>query len=270
MLTKRELNKKYFLNSSWMQFIICGHVEYNKILCDLKRILEIMRQNKKIKTWFFLNKKQKILVKIEFIEKYKYELLDINTMLMRKYKRITVKIDTFEPEMYQFGGNKGWEVAKKYFNNVSLLIGENKKSEQEKNKFAIITIFDLLLRVTGDSFEAWDVLQKLMTIRGVNQNFNFKNIKKNKLFRNINLLFDSPQKFYFQRLQDKEMIKRIITTNIFLVHQIEKKKFSLMFSIRKILPYYIIFIFNMFLVSGTEQKAIIKCLSLFLNPEKYK
>lgn len=271
MLHKEILDKNYFLNSDWLQFIIMhGGVKYEKILYDLCEILEAMRQNKKIKTWFFLNKKQNILVKMEFIKKYRYELLNLNKLLKQKYKKIIVKVDAFEPEIFQFGGDKGWEIAKKYFNKISLLIIENKKIGKREAELAIITIFDLLLRAVGDSFEVWDILQRLMIIRGINQKYSLKDIKGSKFYNDLSLLFKDPKFFYFQKLQDEKLIKEIVKINIFLIHELEKNKFSLTFSVRKILPYYIIFIYNMLLISELEQKEIIKLLSFFSNPGKYK
>jgi len=142
MLHKKILDKNYFLNSDWLQFIIMhGGIKHEKILHDLREILEAMRQNQKIKTWFFLNKNQNILVKMEFIKKYRYELLNLNKLLKQKYKKIIIKIDAFEPEVFQFGGDKGWEIAKKYFNKISLLIIESKKIEKRETKLAIIIVY---------------------------------------------------------------------------------------------------------------------------------
>jgi len=270
MLSEKKLDNKYFLNSHWLQFIIkCNAFNRDKILIDLSEILEQMLRDKKIKIWFFLNKKQNILVKVEFIKKYRNELLNLNK-LKQRYEKITIKIDTFEPEINQFGGDRGWAVTKKYLNKASLLTIKSIKNKREKVEFVTIIIFDLLLRARGDAFEAWDVLQKLLIIRGVDQRYQEKDIKKYKFYHAVNLLFDDPKNFYSQKITNKNLLAEIIKTNSLLIHDLEKEKFSLMFSIRSILPYYIIFIFNIFLVSKSEQKQIIQLLSFFLNPGKYK
>jgi len=270
MLSEKKLNNKYFLNSHWLQFIIkCNVFDRDKVLIDLGEILEQMLRDGKIKIWFFLNKKQNILVKVEFVKKYRNELLNFNR-LKQRYEKITIKIDTFEPEINQFGGDRGWIIAKKYLNKVSLLTIESIKDKREKIEFATIIIFDLLLRGCGDAFEAWDVLQKLLIIRGVDPRYQEKDIKKYKFYHAINLLFNDPKNFYSQKISNKRFVSELIKINSLLIHGLEKEKFSLMFSIRSILPYYIIFIFNIFFVSKSEQKEIIQSLSFFLNPGKYK
>jgi thiopeptide-type bacteriocin biosynthesis protein len=270
MLSEKKLNNKYFLYSYWLQFIIkCNDFNRDKILIDLSEILEQMLKDKKIKIWFFLNKKQNILVKVECVRKYRHELLNLNK-LKQKYKKIIIKIDTFEPEINQFGGDKGWMFAKKYFNKISLLAIENIKRKREKIEFVTIIIFDLLLRACGDAFEVWDVLQKLLIIRGIDPKYQEEDIRKYKSYHNINLLFNNPKNFYSQKIPNRKLIAEVIKMNTLLIHDLEKEKFSLMFSIRSILPYYIIFIFNIFSVFKSEQKEIIQLLSFFLNPGKYK
>lgn len=270
MLSEKGLNNKYFLNSKWLQFIIkCNTFNRDKILIDLSEILEQMTRDRKIKIWLFLNKKQNILIKVEFVKKYRNELLNLNK-LKQRYEKIIIKIDTFEPEINQFGGTKGWTIAKKYLNKVSLLSIDSIKDKREKVEFATIIIFDLLLRARGDAFEAWDVLQKLFIIRGVDPRYQEKDIKKYKFYHAINLLFNDPKNFYSQKIPNRKLIAEVIKMNTLLIHDLEKEKFSLMFSIRSILPYYIIFIFNIFSVFESEQKEIIQLLSFFLNPGKYK
>jgi len=267
MLKKEFFDKKYFINANWLQFVITPNgVGYEKILQDLCESLEAMRQNKSIKAWFFLNKKQNILVKVEFLKKNRYKLLNFEKLLKQKFGRILIKVDIFDPETFQFGGEKGWKIAKKYFNGISLLASGGKKIEA---KLAVMIIFDLLLRVAGDSFETWDILQRLMVVRGINQKYSLKDIRGSKFFGDIDSLFSNPRVFYFQKMQNEGFVRGVIKMNVSLARELERNKFSLMFSARKILPYYIIFIFNIFLIAESEQKEVIRLLSFFSNPGKY-
>ena len=130
-------------------------------------------------------------------------------------------------------------------------------------------MFDLILRAVSDNWETWDILQRLKIIRGMSNTKSVKNRKKSKYYRDIMLLIDSPTKYYFNKIQNKELIRNIIRLNSHVVKVLNTKKFFLLEHIRKILPYYVIYIFNMLLLSYEEQKEIISTLEFFLNRGKY-
>lgn len=264
MIDKEKFNKNFFLCNNWLQLVVkIPSSLYEKRLKEIAGFLHILQQKHKIKNWFFLNKKGKVLFKIEIVKKYKNETTDLLSSLLNNKE---IKIDIFEPEIFQFGGEVGWKITKKYFNKMSYLIVQNKKKSCKKDFLALIIIFDLFLGATNDSWEAWDILQRLTKIRKNNE---AKKIKNNKFYKHTALILTEPKNFYFKETQNLKLIKEIININLTLIKDLEKNKFDLLFSKRKILPYHAIFIFNMLLVSPKQQEEIIDALNYFFNQNKY-
>ncbi|MFA6105068.1 MAG: lantibiotic dehydratase C-terminal domain-containing protein [Patescibacteria group bacterium] len=270
------MSKKIYRNkgcvkiSSWIQLRItnCKFGD-DYILGDLSKYLEILRNKKQIKSWFFLNKNDSILLKIESADKYSNKFLDVIKYLKQNGPRINVTTEPFEPEIFQFGGKTGWAVASKYFNSISVLSIKSIKSKITNINAAIVLVFDLLMRNNSDSFEVWDIMQRLMIIRGVSQDYSSAGIEKNTIYQNINTLFNKPDKFYLETFKNTKMIKEVVAASKYCLRELKKNERSLIFSHRKILPYYVIFIFNMLLISESEQKDIIKSMSVLCNPGKY-
>ena len=269
MKNKRILNKPYFRHSQWFQLAINYSISnYTNIFRKASFILEDLHRQKKVTSWFFLNKKNKILYKIKLSKISQNNILGIEEIL-RKHKGLKIKIGTFEPESFQFGGDVGWEIAEKYFHALSVMLFKNNVHKRKKMNVGIIVMFDLILRAVSDNWETWDILQRLKIIRGMSNTKSVKNRKKSKYYRDIMLLIDSPTKYYFNKIQNKELIRNIIRLNSHVVKVLNTKKFFLLEHIRKILPYYVIYIFNMLLLSYEEQKEIISTLEFFLNRGKY-
>ena len=121
----------------------------------------------------------------------------------------------------------------------------------------------MIIRSSGDAWEAWDIVQRLKNIR------NFKVNENDQLERQVELLITNPKKNYKKIINDAYTVSKIIKTNTDLVNSIEQNKFDLLFQIRKIIPFYVIFILNIANISLSAQIRIIATLALLLNPEKY-
>lgn len=270
MMNKTILQKNYFINSSWSQLVIkCRSNQIDAVVLLFSGFLEDLKKEKKIKNWFFLNKNKKILFKIELAKTNRNYLLLANN-LVKNIPEASVSLAAFDPEIYQFGGDIGWRLAKKYFNKIALSISNLKLGYNNKKELAMIVVFDLFLRVCGDSWEAWDVFQRLMIIRNVKKIdlTSAPTILKTSLSKKSLDLMNDPKKLYFSN-NNKLFMANFVLANKSLSSELKINELNLLFPLRKVLPYYAIFIFNMFYLAEKDQKDIIKLLSIRLNPGKY-
>lgn len=270
MINKTTLQKNYFINSDWLQLVVkCRSNQIDATVLLFSSFLEDLKKEKKIKNWFFLNKNKKILFKIESTKTNRNYLLLANS-LVKNISETSVSLVAFDPETYQFGGNVGWRLAKKYFNKIALNISNLKLDYNNKKELAMIVVFDLFLRVCGDSWEAWDAFQRLMIIRNIKKIdlTSVPTILKTSLSKKSFYLIKNPKKLYFSN-NNKQFIANFVLANASLSSGLKTNELNLLFPLRKVLPYYAIFIFNMFYLAEKDQKNIIKLLSIRLNPGKY-
>jgi hypothetical protein len=270
MINKTILQKNYFINSGWLQLVVkCRSNQIDATTLLFSGFLEDLKKEKKIKNWFFLNKNKKILFKIEFAKTNINYLLLANN-LVKNIPEASVSLAVFDPEIYQFGGDIGWHLAKKYFNKIAVIISNLKLDYDNKKELAMIVVFDLFLRVCGDSWEAWDAFQRLMLIRNVKKIdlTSVTTILKTSLSKKSLDLMKDPKKLYFND-NNKPFMANFILANTSLASEFKINELNLLFPLRKILPYYAVFIFNMFHLAEKDQKDIIKLLSIRLNPVKY-
>ncbi len=271
MINKTKTRSAYFLNSNWAQLIIkCPTHKAGDFLSEFSIFLENLKEKKKIRSWFLLNKNNKILFKIEFSRKNKNNSLLFDKIIIKNPK-VNFLLATFEPEIYQFGGKLGWALAKEYLNSVSLIISKLKIDYSQKKIVALTIMFDLFLRACGDSWEAWDALQRLMIVRGIKK-LDFPilpSVLNSELFKYSSRLINNPQKEYFDKTKKNLLLADFALVNQDLSRKLKVNELFLNFSIRKILPYYIVFVFNMLLIEEIDQIEIIRSLALNLNPAKY-
>jgi hypothetical protein len=199
--------------------------------------------------YFFLVKNNKILLKIKLgnIDKEVNNYLNLLT---------SSSLNTYSPEIYQFWWKIWWEITEKYFCKISEHIISNVDILYEnKEKYLTIIIIDLLSKFSSDSWEIWDIIQRFMEIRGFKNNFNG--------YFSINI------KDYIKNC-DMNILSYFLSQNHILEELLSKNKFNLIFNIKNILPFYIVFIFNMFYLSKVEQNLIISKLCITLNKHKYE
>jgi hypothetical protein len=243
-------NTLYFDKNDWFQIKLdFKQLNNAKNRREIINTLESLKKNKQLKNWFIINKK-KTRLKIQINKKSKDLIIE---KLKNKIK--DKSLDTFEPEKFQFGGKKGWEAHVKYFGALSLVA--IKYNLFKNYDFVLLIITHLIITATEDKWEAWDILQRFLSIRGI-QTKKLKNtIIKNK--------FNTTG----EELKKPNRTKFVFKENAFLIKKLKKERFSLLFEKRKILPFTLVYIFNIFKISSKEQQKIIISLSNLLNPEKY-
>jgi len=238
----------YIKKWNWIQieFNFCWDKDLKNKLKNINKLFLL-----KESIYFFLIKNNKILLKLKI-----WDIKKNKQILKYIYLLPHNSINIYMPEIYQFWWKVWWDITETFFHKISWHIIRNIDILYEnKEKYITIIILNLLNKFSNDSWEMWDIIQRFMEIRWFENN-----ITDNYIIDINDYIKDC----------DLNVVSLFLNQNYILSELLLKNKFNLLFNIKTILPFYIIFIFNMFYLSKEEQRLLTLKICVTLNKYKYK
>lgn len=208
------------------------------------------------------------------------EAAEVVSRWLKKRARLEPLQPPYEPEQHQFGGAAGMAIAHRSFTEDSLaaldILGRELSGEDVAvEELSLLCIGDLVARVSLDAWEQWDVWSNLrltgrLPLRPPSLNEHAERALETLSERCRQALFERATVLRARPRRDREFVQRYEQRNEEAARALREAaaRKQLLFGIRRVIPFWIIFHWNRWGLSPGRQMALAIAVERALSPKR--